>query len=221
MTEEINRRYQCFNKQVDAFELQKKGKNKRCFSVEYPFLTNSGMALRRFIIDDLMGFWIWYRNQYSGPKHFYEIIQEGYPCRLYFDLEYQKEENKHIVLNTVLNDFINLVNGMVDEHYRLRITKKNWLILGSSTDTKFSAHATVHFPGNYVFPNNVAMRIFIQAITQRMSDTGIGIVNKGSEETFLCDPAVYTKNRCFRLYLSSKAGKTAYLDYMKGCQFYG
>ena len=164
---------------------------------------------------------MWYRNQYNGPRHFYEVIQEGYPCRLYFDLEYQKEDNPNIVQQEILNDFINLINELVEEHFSFTITKKNWMLLDSTIDSKFSAHAIIHFPNNFIFPNNVAMRTFIQAVLQKMSDTGIGIVKKEDSETYICDPAVYTKNRVFRLFLSSKAGRKVFLKLMDGCTFYG
>lgn len=65
------------------------------------------------------------------------------------------------------------------------------------------------------------MREFIAKLTMRMSETGVGIVNKDDEETFICDPAVYTKNRSFRVLLSSKCGKDVIFKYRKGCEFYG
>ena len=40
---------------------------------------------------------------------------------------------------------------------------------------------------------------------------------QGTEETLLVDLGVYTRNRSFRLYLSSKAGKDAVLDCTGGC----
>lgn len=97
-------------------------------------------------------FWVWYRNFYSLPRHFYELIQEGLPCRLYFDLEYHKDENPHLEEEKALSDFLKFVCDLVKETYALEITPKSFILLDSTTDSKFSVHAICHFPGNCLFP---------------------------------------------------------------------
>uniref|UniRef100_A0A7E4VBJ6 DNA-directed primase/polymerase protein n=1 Tax=Panagrellus redivivus TaxID=6233 RepID=A0A7E4VBJ6_PANRE len=216
---EVGKTFTVYPKQVFAFEAQAKQKNGRMFSFEMPnpYMTQ---GRRKFIVADLTKFWVWYRYQFNCPRHFYEIIQENYPCRLYFDLEYYKADNPDIEEGTILSEFFDLVCTMIREEYGLDIDEKAFLLLDSTTADKFSTHATVHLPEDTLFPNNVAMREFIAALTERMSMTGIGIVKKGDEETFICDPAVYTKNRSFRILHSSKCGKTTVLKYREDCKFY-
>ena len=176
---------------------------------------------RKFFVAELTKFWVWYRNFYRLPRHFYEIIQEGLPCRLYFDLEFNKADNPDLDENKALSDFLVFVCSLVKETYGLEITEKSFILLDSTTEKKFSVHATCHFPNDCLFPSNVAMREFIAKLTQKMSDLGVGIVKKENEETFICDPAVYTKNRSFRILLSSKCGKDIIFKYRNGCKFYG
>uniref|UniRef100_A0AC35G1M8 DNA-directed primase/polymerase protein n=1 Tax=Panagrolaimus sp. PS1159 TaxID=55785 RepID=A0AC35G1M8_9BILA len=218
---EVSNQFKVFHKQVDMFDYQKKSlPNGRCFSFEMPnpYMT---MGRRKFFVAELDSFWFWYRNLYRLPRHFYEIIQEGLPCRLYFDLEFNKSDNPDLKENEILSKFLQFVCSLIKEMYHIEISEKSFLLLDSTTDQKFSVHATCHFPNSYLFPNNVAMREFIAKLTQRMSETGIGIVKKENEETFICDPAVYTKNRSFRILLSSKCNKNVIFKYRNGCEFYG
>uniref|UniRef100_A0A914ZE04 DNA-directed primase/polymerase protein n=1 Tax=Panagrolaimus superbus TaxID=310955 RepID=A0A914ZE04_9BILA len=217
---EVSQQYKVFHKQVDMFDYQKKSLPKgRCFSFEMPnpYMT---MGRRKFFVAELDAFWFWYRNVYRLPRHFYEIIQEGLPCRLYFDLEFKKADNPDLNEDKALSEFLQFVCSLINETYHIEVTEKSFLLLDSTTDQKFSVHATCHFPNNYLFPNNVAMREFIAKLTERMSETGNGIVKKESEETFICDPAVYTKNRSFRILLSSKCNKDVIFKYRKDCKFY-
>jgi hypothetical protein len=48
------------------------------------------------------------------------------------------------------------------------------------------------------------------------------VFKRNNKEEFLCDNSVYSKNRQFRMYLSSKLGKNKFLLYnTKYCKFYG
>uniref|UniRef100_A0AC34FLH7 DNA-directed primase/polymerase protein n=1 Tax=Panagrolaimus sp. ES5 TaxID=591445 RepID=A0AC34FLH7_9BILA len=218
---EVNKQFKVFHKQIDMFDYQKKSlPNGRCFSFEIP---NSHMStgIRKFFVAELDSFWFWYKNVFRESRHFYEIIQEGLPCRLYFDLEFYKADNPDLKEEKALSEFLQFVSSMIKEFYQIDITEKSFLLLDSTTDLKFSVHAIVHFPNNFLFPNNISMKEFIAKLIERMSETGIGIVKKENQETFICDPSVYTKNRNFRIFLSSKFNKNAIFKYRKGCKFYG
>uniref|UniRef100_A0A0K0DK91 DNA-directed primase/polymerase protein n=1 Tax=Angiostrongylus cantonensis TaxID=6313 RepID=A0A0K0DK91_ANGCA len=66
-------------------------KNSRIFSFEKPEQTNGE---RRYLVSTLERFWSWYET--LKDRHFYELIIESSPCRLYFDLEYSKATNANI-----------------------------------------------------------------------------------------------------------------------------
>merc|ERR1711907_279399 len=60
----------------------------RLFSLE---LSNTGK--RTFFSCSALKFWKIYMNTSPNQRHYYEIIRERFPCRLYFDCEFYKEFN--------------------------------------------------------------------------------------------------------------------------------
>lgn len=181
------------------------------------------LGKRRFLATDLSKFWSFYQKEDPSSRHYYELIQEGLPCRLYFDLEYQKECNPHVDSAKMLAEFMDLCRVLLYEIFNLEVDPaKHFLILDSTTPKKFSAHMIVHLPDGRLFPSNTSLKPFIQLLCNRMEKDRVGIVKKeDGKETFLCDAAVYSKNRNFRLFLSSKCGKTAVLRLADYCTFYG
>ena len=58
------------------------GEDLRLFAKEY-----SSNGSRSFLVASAESFWNYYTNIHPDNRHFYEIIRERVPCRLYFDLE--------------------------------------------------------------------------------------------------------------------------------------
>lgn len=169
-------------------------------------------------------FYVLFYRDCKLPLHFYEIIQEGVPCRLYFDLEYYKEFNLHIDSLKMINEFLNICILSINDLFAVSITHKNFIILDSSNNEKFSAHVILHMPNGDLFPNNVEIKVIIKYICEKMLNSNVGLVNDDNTNNnvrFICDLTVYTKNRNFRLYLSSKCGKTSTLKLADYCTFYG
>ena len=54
----------------------------RTFSLEH---NTSGK--RSFLVSTYEGFWLRYRDMLPDHRHYYEIIQESYPCHLYFGVQ--------------------------------------------------------------------------------------------------------------------------------------
>lgn len=93
-----------------------------------------------------------------------------------------------------------------------------------SNDEKFSSHVIVHMPGGALFPSNLSLKPLVHYICRRMIEKQVGLVQRSSEEgdkALLCDIAVYTRNRNFRLHRSSKCGKRTELKVSHLCRFYG
>uniref|UniRef100_A0A914CM56 DNA-directed primase/polymerase protein n=1 Tax=Acrobeloides nanus TaxID=290746 RepID=A0A914CM56_9BILA len=220
----LKQKFQIFFRQAEAFEYaitRSKGRG-RVFSFETPTLE---AGKRRFLATDLKKFWNWYKSEDSTSRHFYELIQEDLPVRLYFDLEYPIEFNRDVNPQEILKEFFALVCELIREAFQFEVNpEKNFLILDSTSATKFSAHVIVHMPkrgtGEQLFPSNTSLKPFIQLLCQTMEERGIGMVKNGERKTALCDPIVYSKNRNFRLFLSSKVGKDAILKLADYCQFY-
>ncbi|VDM57967.1 unnamed protein product [Angiostrongylus costaricensis] len=180
-----------FSKQRSAIgkleESVKVFKNSRIFSFEKPEQTNGE---RRYLVSTLERFWSWYET--LKDRHFYELITESSPCRLYFDLEYSKATNANIDHEAAYNYFMNTVRRLLHDEFDIEAEPaKDFLVLDSSTESKFSAHVICHLPNGYLFPSNA----------RSCFHCGLFF------ETVLFDNSVYTKNRNFRLFLSSKLGK--------------
>ncbi|VDO65687.1 unnamed protein product [Haemonchus placei] len=123
-------------------------KNTRLFSFEMP---GHAGGERRYVVSTLERFWMWYIS--LSERHVYELIVDSMPCRLYFDLEYCRETNPGI------------------DH-------EDFLVLDSSTESKFSAHVICHLPGGVLFPSNTSMRPFCARLAgQLLEDPPVKIWN--------------------------------------------
>ncbi|KAJ1694771.1 hypothetical protein LUZ63_011469 [Rhynchospora breviuscula] len=177
---------------------------------------------RRFLVSTHEEFWRRYRNMDLKLRHHYEVIQEGLPCHLYFDLEFEKKVNTDKNEDEMVDILLSVVFDVLLEKYSIQ-GNEDWVIeLDSSTNGKFSRHLTIRIP-KIAFKDNSHVGAFVSEVCLRISgnrvvepkmnqlfikkESGSG---DGTDHLFL-DSAVYSRNRCFRLSYSSKAGKSAYL----------
>ena len=72
---------------------------------------------RRFVVASLGEFWKRLLRLAPRDRHFYEIIRESTPCRLYFDLEYQTALNPGVDGDAMLEAFL----GHVALHMMVRM----------------------------------------------------------------------------------------------------
>lgn len=215
-------------RQKDAFDRQIPHPDYRIFSYETPELTNGKFFLnerphillclgrRRFLATGIEKFLRCYRYIRTG-RHFYELIQENIPCRPYFDLEYYREFNQ-LDDREILNEFIEEVIKLYSEVFEETISFDDFIILESSSESKFSVHLILHTSG--LLPNNVCFKSFVNVLCSRLADEQKCIVRDKGKEGFLCDQGVYTKNRNFRMFYSSKCGKKEKLQLADYCNFY-
>lgn len=218
------------------------GEKLKIFSVEI-----ESIGTRRFITSSYPEFYRRYVSVAPQHRHYYEIIREGFPCHLYFDLEYERSANPNHIGPDAVDGLIDLVKEFVDSKIfkkGLGVEAKNSEIsvieLDSSTPQKFSRHVIIRLPGA-AFASNAHVGAFVGGMcghiwSKRNEDPRCSslIVNKcetklpnadpasdtpsaenasrpKSLETLIIDTGVYTRNRAFRLFLSSKAGKIAVL----------
>ncbi|KAK2983582.1 hypothetical protein RJ640_023116 [Escallonia rubra] len=192
---------------------------------------------RRFLVSTYKEFWQRYKNMNSRFRHHYEVIQEGVPCHLYFDLEFNKQENAEKNGDEMVDLLLVVVFDALLEKYSIQ-GNHDWIVeLDSSTKgmflfffyylrplfEKFSRHLVIRLHKT-AFRDNTHAGAFVAEICSRVhSLRGRDkrfeklFISKGDSSSadiacqLFVDTAVYSRNRCFRLPLSSKAGKSSLL----------
>jgi hypothetical protein len=203
---------------------------------------------RQFIVSTYADFWDKYINMEKKARHYYEVICEGLPCHLYFDLEFKRAFNPGVDDERIMTVFVKYLIKALDNAYGITITNSDIIHLESSTEAKFSRHLIVKMPDGSAFEDSVNMGSFIRKLVMDMqrdraedpsleclfiqtselappSEPGSAPVStqpspssplpsstSSSPEpslsppttTTFIDTGVYTRNRCFRLFLSSK-----------------
>ncbi|MED6118313.1 hypothetical protein PIB30_001542 [Stylosanthes scabra] len=206
-----------FPRQDEAMKFAKDQEDVHVFSYQDHF-----NGQRRFLVSTYTEFWRRYKNMDSKIRHHYEVIQEGLPCHLYFDLEFDKRVNIGKDGDEMVDLLISVVLAAFQEKYSIHVDL-DWIVeLDSSTKDKFSRHLIIRIP-KVSFKDNSHAGAFVSEICSRiqnaretdkrfeklfvMKDSSCN----GSTSHLFVDTAVYTRNRCFRLFLSSKAGKSSFL----------
>ncbi|RLN10174.1 hypothetical protein BBJ28_00007246 [Nothophytophthora sp. Chile5] len=141
---------------------------------------------RRFLVASFPEFWRNYLKTRADRRHVYEIIREGLPCRLYLDLEFQRDINPQVDGDTLFN-FAN------DELF---------------ADNLHVGSFMREFISDLVASSDAA--------TGELVPTPFLVNTKSSEDPvdkqqLFIDTGVYTRNRMFRVLGSSKHRKRAIL----------
>ena len=146
----------------------------------------------------------------QSKMHWYEIIREGFPCHLYFDLEYPKGPglNDGLDDDALVDTLLALVRARLKADFDLDLRDDQVYELDSTTDRKFSRHLIVRIPG-HAFYNVDHVGYFVQQVC---ADSRSSLLVRQNLETdrvgYIVDTGVYTKNRLFRLAYNCKCGGT-------------
>ncbi|KAG0473224.1 hypothetical protein HPP92_015081 [Vanilla planifolia] len=206
-----------FPRQEEAVRCAKTHAKSNVFSYQDHFT-----GQRRFLVSTYDEFWTRYSSMDSKLRHHYEVIQEGLPCHLYFDLEFNKELNADRNVDEMVDTLICVTLDSLSEKYSIDGNHEAVVELDSSTDEKFSRHLIIRLP-KVAFKDNSHVGAFVSEICLRMdslrnSDARVNNLyirkdscNSSSADHLFLDTAVYSRNRCFRLTYSSKAGKSSVL----------
>ena len=154
-------------------------------------------------------FWHFYQD--LEQRHFYEVIPQGKPCKLYFDLEYLKQHNTSRDGHSMTESLIVLVNKKLKDELGIESYYEDVLVLESSNDKKFSIHLIFT---RAVFANNELCGVFVRNLLATLKDSEenlLAVQDSDGDRSCFVDSSVYTKNRNFRLFLSSKFGKPSQL----------
>ena len=186
-------------------------------------------SCRQFISAELHKFLLTYFDVEDELKNFYEVIIVNHPCRLYFDLEFDRALNIDLDDDEVLDAFISLVIHCLAVKFNVICEPDCVLLLESTQNTtspppkKMSHHAIFHLP-HHVFANNEVCGNFVKSIwgcleaylSQRIPShffphPSLSVeqlrnlsVSCGKKNVFVADTSVYSRNRQFRLMGSRK-----------------
>ena len=172
----------------------------------------------------------YWRKTSPEARHYYELIKEQTPCRLYFDLEFSKQTNPLVTemeTDDLMDEFYMELRDELKRLYNVDITRANIVDLESSTHYKFSRHWIVHLPDGALFRDNFAVGQFVNGLIARLAEEqATGLLTRPTLHNLLfvtatrkndnvnrqvcfVDLGVYTRNRLFRLLGSCKFGKPA------------
>uniref|UniRef100_A0A3Q0SZ38 DNA-directed primase/polymerase protein n=1 Tax=Amphilophus citrinellus TaxID=61819 RepID=A0A3Q0SZ38_AMPCI len=203
---------------------------------------------RIYLVTSYTELWYYYRTYTQSLMHCYEVIPDGAVCKLYLDLEFHKPSNKGSDGKTMVSLLIQYICDKLMELYGTECSAKNVLNLDSSTEEKFSRHL-IFCLQHATFKDNIHVGRFIHAVLQPILNKAksrscldnemdsvtenkmkrrkqeernlsfLRVKNKDGQDCLFVDLGVYTKNRNFRLYKSSKAGKNAAFTVAEDNQF--
>ncbi|KAF0726323.1 hypothetical protein Ae201684_015438 [Aphanomyces euteiches] len=160
---------------------------------------------RKFLVSDIDLFYDLYMQTSPTQRHVYEIIQENCPCRLYFDLEFKTKWNPTVDGDALVSHLKHLVTLQFYRKYGIQIFPTDFVDLESTATDKFSRHLIVIPPNGELFINNIEAGQFVKELMDDIMEPDIFEVT-GKDQALQCfiDKGVYTRNRAFRCYLSSK-----------------
>lgn len=195
--------YKKFHKQKDAFiYADMLNDDVKVFSKEITKKNEDKVdGKRTFIVADYESFWDVYKKH--THKHFYEVIRENTPCKLYFDIDspnIDKKEGEGLILS-----LIDLIVERMKFDFNKNVSYDSFIDLDSTSNEKFSHHLIVN---DCVFINNEVMGYYVNYLVNEF----ISVNEKYEKLKDMIDISVYSRNRNFRLYLSSKSGKNNILN---------
>ncbi|KAL7547152.1 hypothetical protein ACHAWF_010474 [Thalassiosira exigua] len=180
----------------------------------------------------------YWRECDARSRHHYELIKEGTPCRLYFDLEFNKRANPTLT-PALTEDLLTELFDEVRRHFRLvydiSVERSGLVDLDSSTSAKFSRHWILHLPRGALFSDAREAGAFVRGLVARLdAERASGALRSRGSEVLadhlfvnaegrsdgdddegpkklarFIDLGVYTRNRIFRILGSAKFGKPA------------
>ena len=124
----------------------------------------------------------YWRKCVPTGRHYYELIREDTPCRLYFDLEFCKQSNPELAASEILSETLmsELIEEICSELQSTfsgvlgdsKLSRSHFVDLDSSTDTKFSRHVIVHLPNNMLFANTTHVGTLVKNLIARLAEEG-------------------------------------------------
>lgn len=170
----------------------------RAFAAESP--NSNG---RTYLSIDYETLWFYYVRCPEDERHLYEIVREGSPCKLFFDLEFDRNHNEGLDEMLAMQTFYNRLIQFIRTNLGRETRREDFLELDSSSQNKFSRH--IIWAKGSTFENVNVLKAFVHRFVEEMGGGPLFCMTNDGEWKSIIDKNVYTKNRNFRLFLSSKA----------------
>jgi len=135
-------------------------------------LETSSTGKRKYIVGNLGRFLQHYWRE-CRSRHFYELIPEGTPCRLYFDIEFSKGANPQITSDESELLITELIDELCSEFkliYGILLERSCIVDLDSCTDKKFSRHLIIHLPNGELFADACVAGVFVKRFVGRLAE---------------------------------------------------
>jgi len=198
--------YKVYSRQSDALEAADSDHHSglKVFAFEV-----DSCGKRQFVTCHPEQLWTFYKD--LPKRHYYEVIPQNKPCKLFFDLEYSKLLNPNVDGPAMTAEFKQQLGDSLDQTFgRIPMSVVE---LDSTTEVKFSRHLIVK---SHIFENIHQMKYYVQDFCEKLSASDSCFPKIVTNEQrpaagLFVDQGVYTKNRNFRLFLSSKFGKETFL----------
>lgn len=159
---------------------------------------------RKFqVSNNLDEFWETYEK--TEPKYFYEVLQVGVPCRLYYDVEFLADQNPMKTGHEMVEKLIRL-NIQKLEELGHKTTDSSIMVLEAFYKQKFSCHLIFH---DTWFVDNQAIGAFVNSVVTSLSpeDKKLFTVHHQGTEQLFVDLSVYKQNQQMRCFMSRKLGR--------------
>ena len=195
-------------------------------------IINGGTISKNYVLSGYIPFCNNYFKLKSKIRCYYEILFENVLSNLYIDLEINKELNEE-----KFNKFESVIEFQLFEHIIKLLIQLNYIkernecsivILDSSNEVKISRHYIILLnEGFKKFKNTYHCGEFVRKLQSEIMlieklnnendliKSNFFIVNENKNNiqsmNFICDLSVYTKNRPFRLFYSTKINQNRYL----------
>jgi len=142
-------------------------------------------------------------------RRMYEMMMEGFPCCLYFDLEFIPQFNEDTDMQYSIAQLHKCVQACLEQF----IPFHEVVQLNAHIPHKQSTHLIYPM---VVFKDVVHMHAFvtyklIQYMENNDYDGEFIVSDEHTDQSFLIDLGVYNKDRCFRMYGSRKGSKENWL----------
>ena len=190
----------CFATQKEAIQMKEKSPN----SIVISFEVSLGGS-RRYLVTTIPYFWGWYKD--NSVKNYYEVICDKDNSKLYCDIEFKKRYNQGKDGYQCVKRLIQLINDKANQDFSLVVSEEDCLVLEATDETKFSIHLIFFL---IVFESNKDCKNFMQDLMESLQtqDQALFDVKNGSGGVTSCiDMSVYSTNRQFRMFESSKIGQ--------------
>ncbi|XP_015432452.1 PREDICTED: DNA-directed primase/polymerase protein-like [Dufourea novaeangliae] len=224
-----------FDRQADALATAFKESSK--YEMLCTFVYQRDNGYRRFVVAHPEVYWWHYEHRPPEKRCSYEVIPENSPCRLYLDLEYLVELNRAHDGPAMTSLIIGIFEAYLLRHWGLPCNIYNVVNLDSSTPEKFSRHIIFHIK-DVAFKDNNHVGRLIKSVCIDISDYVSSnekhhdilssfertkleqlFVQTTKGKRLFIDTTVYTRNRHFRIYKSTKWGKQSNLVISDDCKY--